>query len=186
MTALTLLPSIGTRTLRIREIAMGDMRAFARFMTDIEYQRFLAVRYPNEYAVHQFITRAVARQDRKGRVTWHLAAEDRQSRKVLGDGFIIFHEKSVAEIGWGVDPSLWNRGYGTEIANALVAIAIERLNAGDVWCKIKSQNRASIRVAEKCGMRRDRIVDTGTGRTSPAEKICIYTLGSADYFDAPY
>ena len=53
-------------------------------------------------------------------------------------------------------------------------IPAERLNAGDVWCKIKSQNRASIRVAEKCGMRRDRIVDTGTGRTSrsPRRSAC--------------
>ncbi len=186
MTALTLLPSTGTRSLRIREIAMSDTRAFARYMTDIEYQRFLAVRYPNEYAVHQFITRAVARQDRKGRVTWHLAAEGRHSRTVHGDGFIIFHEKNVAEIGWGVDPSVWNHGYGTEIAHALAAIAIERLNARNVWCKVKAENLSSIRVAEKCGMQRDRIVNAGRGPAARAERIFIYTLAAQDYFDAPY
>lgn len=186
MTALTLLPSVGTKSLRIREIAVGDTRSFARYMTDIEYQRFLSVRYPNEYAVHQFINRAVARQDRKGRVTWHLAAEGRQSRTVHGDGFIIFHEKNVAEVGWGVDPSAWNNGLGTEIAKALVAIAIERLKARDVWCKIKAHNLASVRVAEKCGMRQDRIVDAGAANSPRAEKIYIYTLGCQDYFDAPY
>ena len=186
MAQLTLLPTTTTRSMRIREIEMADARAFAKYMTDPEYQRHLAVRYPNDYAVHQFISRAVARQDRKGRVTWHVAAECRKSRAMRGDGFIIFHEKGVAEIGWGVDPAYWNHGLGTEIATALTAIAIERLDATNIWCKVKSGNHASIRVAQKCGMACDRIVETGTLQPASGSSIHIYTLSAREYFDAPY
>ena len=186
MAAITLLPSVSTASLRIREIAMSDARAFAKFMTTNDYQRHLAVRYSNEYAVHQFISRAVARQDRKGRVTWHLAAECRQSRSIYGDGFIIFHEKGVAEIGWGVDPTVWNRGLGTEIARALAAIAVERLGAKNIWCKVKAGNSASLRVAEKCGFNRDRVVVPHTAKPTGPGGIHIYTLSAQDYFDAPY
>ena len=186
MAQLTLLPTTRTVSLRVREIEMADARAFAKYMTNPDYQRHLAVRYPNEYAVHQFITRAVARQDRKGRVTWHVAAECRRTRAMRGDGFIIFHEKGVAEIGWGVDPAYWNRGFGTEIAAALSAIAIERLDATNIWCKVKSGNHASIRVAQKCGLTCDRVVRAGAMQPTHTTNIHIYTLSAQDYFDAPY
>ncbi len=187
MTALTLLPTVSTASLRLREIALSDARGFAKFMTRPEYQQYLAVRYPSEYAVHQFISRAVSRQDRKGRVTWHLAAECRETRSLRGDGFIIFHEKGVAEIGWGIDPAWWNRGLGSELASALAAVAIERLNAHNVWCKVKADNRASLRVAQKCGLHEDRIVGAQPpARTKRSDCIHIFTLSAEDYFDAPY
>ena len=105
---------------------------------------------------------------------------------MCGDGFIIFHEKGVAEIGWGVDPACWNRGLATEIASALTAIAIERLDATNVWCKVRAANHASIRVAQKCGLMCDRVVEAGAMQQSSPGNIHIYTLSAQDYFDAPY
>ncbi len=186
MNALTVLQPLETRTLWIRELVRDDAAALARYMTRSEYQEYLAVRYPNQYTVRQFVSRAVARQDRAGRRLFHLAAQDKSSGRVLGDGFIQFHEDRVAELGWGVDPDKWGRGLGSQIATALTAFAIERLGAGDIWCKIMAGNEASIGVAANAGMKQDRVVAAATGCVGCHRDVFIYRLKSKDYFEASY
>lgn len=186
MSALTVLQPLETRKLWIRELVREDASALARYMTRAEYQEFLAVRYPNQYAVRQFVSRAVARQDRVGRRIFHLAAQDKSSGRVLGDGFILFHEDNVAEVGWGVDPDKWGKGIGSQIARAVSAVAIERLGASDIWCKIMAGNESSVAVAVNAGLGQDRIVAATPGSTGCQRDVFIYRLKSADYFEASY
>ncbi|NNE23018.1 MAG: GNAT family N-acetyltransferase [Rhizobiales bacterium] len=186
MSALTVLQPLETRTLWIRELVRDDAAALARYMTRTEYQEYLAVRYPNQYAVRQFVSRAVARQDRVGRRLFHLAAQDKSSGRVHGDGFVLFHEDKVAEIGWGVDPDKWGRGIGSQIACTLAAVAIERLGAGDIWCKIMAGNESSVAVAMKAGLSQNRIVAAPPGGTGCQRDVYIYHLKSNDYFEAAY
>ena len=103
-----------------------------------------------------------------------------------GDGFILFHEDKVAEIGWGVDPDKWGRGVGSQIARALAAVAIERLGASDIWCKIMAGNESSVAVAVKAGLRRDRVVAAPPGSTGCQRDVFIHHLKSDDYFEAAY
>ncbi|MGI9463874.1 MAG: GNAT family N-acetyltransferase [Aestuariivirgaceae bacterium] len=186
MSALTVLQPLETKSLWIRELVRDDAAALARYMTRSEYQEFLAVRYPNQYTVRQFVSRAVARQDRAGRRLFHLAAQDKSSGRVLGDGFIQFHEDKIAELGWGVDPDRWGRGVGSQIAGALTAVAVERLGAADIWCKIMAGNGASVRVAVNAGMHQDRVVAAAPGGRGCHRDVFIYRLKSDAYFDSAY
>ena len=186
MSALTILQPVETTALWIREFVREDARALARYMTRREYQEFLAVRYPNQYAVRQFVSRAVARQDRVGRKLFHLAAQDKSNGRIVGDGFIQFHEDHVAEMGWGVDPEKWGRGIGSQIARVLSAVAIERLGANDVWCKIMSGNEPSIGVAQRAGMRQDRIVPAASRCAGGERDVIIYRMKSDEYFESSY
>lgn len=186
MSALTILSAIETRCLLVREIVLDDAAGFARYMTRRQYQRFLAVRYPNVYAVKSFVTRAVARQEQRGRVCYQLAAQCKREGVVRGDGFIHFHEPGVAELGWGIDPRHWGKGLGGELAVALVAIAIEKLGAETVWCKVMEGNEASARVACKAGLVRDRVVPAASARMANGLDVAVYTASAEDYFDQPY
>ena len=186
MGALTAIQPIETETLWLRELVRDDATALARYMIRTEYQEYLAVRYPNQYAVRQFVARALSRQDRAGRKLYHLAAQDKATGRVFGDGFIQFHEDMVAEIGWGVDPDRWHRGVGSQIARALAALAIERLGAADVWCKIMSGNEASVRVAINAGLVQDRVIAAVHGNSGCSRDVFIYRLKSQDYFEASY
>ena len=186
MSALTVLQPVETKALWVRELVRDDAAALARYMTKPEYHEYLAVRYPNQYAVRQFVSRAVARQDREGRQLFHLAAQDKSSGRVLGDGFILFHEARIAEVGWGVDPDRWGRGLGSQISRALTAVAIERLGASDIWCKIMAGNEASFGVAINAGMTQDRVVAAAPGCAGCHRDVYIYRLRSSDYFDASY
>lgn len=78
-----------------------------------------------------------------------LAVEERASGAVVGEvGFGVF-ETGERELGWTFARSFWGRGYATEAVRACLA-ADER----PVVAVIDTENQASIRVAEKVGLRR--------------------------------
>jgi len=186
MRTLTWLPAVETQTLIVREIEPRDWRAFSRFMLAPNYQRHIAMRLKDEDEVKAFVTRTVARQGDERRNVFHLAAEDKTSGEAVGDGFIILQRKGLAEIGWGVDPSDWNRGLGSEIGRVILGLAFERLAANRAWCKVMAPNIASSRLARRIGLRHLRShanYPAGGGRIETVE---IFALTAKEYFDAPY
>jgi RimJ/RimL family protein N-acetyltransferase len=59
------------------------------------------------------------------------------------------------EVGWGVHPAFWGKGYATEAAQEMLRLAFKTLNAHRVVAYCRSDNAASARVMEKLGMQRD-------------------------------
>lgn len=51
------------------------------------------------------------------------------------------------------DPTMWNRGYGTDAVQLLLKYGFDELNLHKILTMILAPNRAALRVAEKCGMR---------------------------------
>lgn len=186
MTTLSIVPAVETPNLVVREIELRDAEAFTGFMTQEAYQRHIAMRLANEAEVKAFVARSVARQGDERRNVFHLAAEEKVSAEAVGDGFIIRQRPRTLEIGWGVHPAMWQMGLGTEIGQALLGLAFERLKADRVWCKVMSRNTASLRLAERIGMKHLQShpdYPAGGGRDGPVE---FYAMSAADYFDRAY
>jgi [ribosomal protein S5]-alanine N-acetyltransferase len=186
MNAVVLLPMIETPTLLLREMQSLDAADLAAFMTQARYQRHIAHRLRDEAAVTDFVRRQVAVQGDRRRQIFHLAAEEKLSGDVVGEGFLIAHGNNDFEIGWGVHPAMWSMGLGTEIGRALLAMAFERLKAVTVWCKIMRANGSSLTVARRVGL-----TDAGSQADYPVgqgryEKVCIYRLSMQEYYDLPY
>jgi aminoglycoside 6'-N-acetyltransferase len=62
-------------------------------------------------------------------------------------------EPGVLKVGYTVDPAFQGRGYATEAVRALIGYAFDVLGADVVRAYADADNLASIRVAEKAGMR---------------------------------
>ncbi|MHC4959924.1 MAG: GNAT family N-acetyltransferase [Planctomycetota bacterium] len=81
----------------------------------------------------------------------------------VGDCFI--HDKELEgavdkEIVYVIAPAFWGRGYATEAAQSVLQhVALPRVTA-----LIHSENAASIRVAQKLGMRHERDIERPDGR----------------------
>lgn len=186
MTIVTILPAVETKSLVLREIEAHDWKAFGHYMTQSAYQRHIALRLRGEEDVKNFVTRQVARQGDERRHIFHLAAEDKKRTIAIGDGFIILGRGGLAEIGWGVAPDLWGRGYGTEIGRALLGLAIERVGAVRVWAKVMANNAASLKLARRIGFKHERShpdYPAGNGRFEAVE---FFALAAEDYFDQAY
>jgi RimJ/RimL family protein N-acetyltransferase len=59
----------------------------------------------------------------------------------------------IPETGWVLPPAAHGRGYATEAVRAVLAWGDQRLGSARTVCLIHPENRASLRVAEKCGYR---------------------------------
>jgi len=57
------------------------------------------------------------------------------------------------EIGWRFARAVWGKGYATESAKALLRHGFETVGLGRLVAVIQEPNIASVRVAEKIGMR---------------------------------
>lgn len=186
MKTLSTIPSIETPNLILREIETPDSTDLACFMTQSRYQRHIAHKLKDMDEVKEFVRRQVAVQNDSHRRVYHLAAEERLSTEVVGDGFLISHQDNSLEMGWGLHPALWSMGFGTEIGRGLLGIGFEKLRAKTMWCKIMSANGASKKLAKRIGMSHSKThVDypVGQGRFEPVD---IYTMSANQYFDLPY
>lgn len=186
MSTITRLPAVETPSLVLREIELRDSLSFSNFMTQEAYQRHIAVRLASEQEVRAFVTRAVARQGDERRTVFHLAAEEKLSGEAIGDGFLILQRPRTIEIGWGLHPAMWRMGLGTEIGEALLGLAFERLKAENVWCKVMGGNEASTRLARRIGLRHLKShpdYPTAPGHSGLVE---FHAMSDSDYFDLSY
>lgn len=86
-----------------------------------------------------------------------LAIQPKHTAEMAGE--ILFKLESVrakqGEIGWSLHPDSVGHGYVTEAAAALLAYGFEHFEFHRVFARIDVENTASVRVAERLGMRRE-------------------------------
>jgi RimJ/RimL family protein N-acetyltransferase len=186
MTDLMVMAEIETPHLVLREIERDDADELAAFMTQPRYQRHIAHRLRDGTMVQDFVRRQVAARTDTRRHIFHLAAEEKMSGDVVGDGFLINHGNGSFEIGWGVHPAMWAMGLGTEIGRAIMAVSFERLKAQDVWSKVMDGNTASAKLARRIGMKH--MASHQDHPTTPGQRgsVHVFGLNVSDYFDLPY
>ena len=138
-----------TARLRLRLWRDDDLAHLARMMDDERFRRYLGPRSdPQEQ-----LDRIRAHWDEHG--FGQFAVEERDAGRFAGRSGISYHRlwPDDPEVGWGIDPELWGRGYATEAGAASVAHALGALGFPRVVSIIHPENTASIRVAEKIGER---------------------------------
>lgn len=86
-----------------------------------------------------------------------LAIQPKGGTELAGE--ILFKLESVrarqGEIGWSLHPDSVGNGYVTEAARALLKLGFGHFGFHRVFARIDTENAASIRVAERLGMRRE-------------------------------
>jgi [ribosomal protein S5]-alanine N-acetyltransferase len=74
--------------------------------------------------------------------------------RFVGTGRVMVRDEHNAngDIGYALREDAWGRGYGTQVACALIDLGFTRLGLHRVWATVHPENAASIRVLEKAGM----------------------------------
>jgi RimJ/RimL family protein N-acetyltransferase len=89
---------------------------------------------------------------------WRLAIERASDAgRVIGDLYfnITSAANASAEIGWTLHPDFAGRGYMTEAAGAVLAIAFDDLGLHRVFAQLDPRNEASVTLCERLGMRKE-------------------------------
>lgn len=78
------------------------------------------------------------------------------TKTIIGEAglFNSFNDLTNLEIGYIVDSKYWRNGFGTEICRSLIDYGFKTLKLKRITARMYASNFASVRVAQKCGMRK--------------------------------
>lgn len=105
--------------------------------------------------VRRWIDRQIYRYYSDGIGYWGVALHE-DSKTLIGQSGLMkttICGNVVVEIGYIFDSTYWHNGYATEAARHLITYAFDNLQLPDVYCSIRPENKVSIQVAEKLGMK---------------------------------
>jgi RimJ/RimL family protein N-acetyltransferase len=144
---------IRTRRLNLREFVKADFEAIHTYSADPRVTRFLFFGPRDEESTADYLDGILASQRERPRTRFELAVEETTSGRVIGACDLTLIERDVLDLGYMLGTEDWGKGYATEIARALADAAFIELKADRVISTVDVNNRASIRVLEKIGMR---------------------------------
>jgi RimJ/RimL family protein N-acetyltransferase len=162
-------PRLESERLILRAIAPADFPAFAAMSADPVVRRYSGDGKPRteEESWSSFLIIAGHWQI-TGYGGW--AIEEKASRNFVGELGFMDRKRDrgadlagVPEMGWGVIPSVFGKGYATEAVTAALAWGRGHFGPRRVVAMTTEDNVASIRVAQKCGFKEFRR-DLSAGR----------------------
>lgn len=144
---------IETERLVLRDWRDSDIEGTLRIMADERWMRYMGASAPPTITdAWRSVAIFVGHRTMRGYTMF--AVEEKETGDFVGRvGPWMPKGWPDLEIGWGIDPSRWGRGYAVEAARAAAAWAHAELGADRVIHLIDPANARSIRVAEKLGAR---------------------------------
>jgi len=154
-------PVIETARLLLRRHQTGDFAACAAMWGDPAIARSIGGKPFTHEEVWARILRYVGHWTLMGYGFW--AIEEKASGDFIGEsGFANFKRDldppldDGPETGWALRTASHGKGYGEEALRAVLAWGDAHFGGANVYCLIDAENEVSIRLAEKCGFRRER------------------------------
>lgn len=161
-----MLEVLNTKRLVLREVRASDREAWIRLTGDADVWRYIAPEPLDAGRAWEKLLVKAGTYALTGLGNW--AVCDRITGEVLGEfGFFDAHRgiddtDGMIEAGWSYFKNCWGNGYATEAGIAAHDWFDRYFPKVETFALINSQNRASIRVAQKCGYtERHRFDDEG-------------------------
>jgi [ribosomal protein S5]-alanine N-acetyltransferase len=149
----TLTLPVRTARLNLREFVQADLEAVHAYSVDPRVTRYLFFGPRDEESTQEYLDGLLASQREVPRTRFELAVEEMASGRVIGACDLSLIERDVVDLGYMLAAPEWGNGFATEIALALIDAAFYDLRAERVISTVDVNNKASIRVLEKIGMR---------------------------------
>jgi RimJ/RimL family protein N-acetyltransferase len=164
-------PTLRTHRLLLRPRSLADTDACLRMDQEPEVTRYVSGPWSDPVAHRAFVEQRTRGPYPDGLRYWTLAPSDRPTEFV---GWVLLIPLDAIgpeiEVGWRLRPAFWGLGYATEAASAVLRHGFDRMGLEEVLAEIDAANIASVRVAERIGLRRR------ASRTSEGREWVRYTL----------
>ncbi len=162
-----------TARLRLRRWRDEDLEPLARLNSDAVFVRYLTGRPATRAESEQQLARFRRHWDEHGFGLW--AVDERESGRFVGRIGLQYHRlwPHDPEVGWGLEPDVWGRGYATEGGAAALRCAFETLGCPRVVSIVRADNVRSLRVMERLGLAPWREVWWEEGRM----QLAVHAIG---------
>lgn len=152
-------PVIDTDRLRLRPYTMGDLDDLADIRRRPDVMRYLYQGVQTREEVAAVLERRMTMQHslRREGDSLVLAAELREASRVIGDVSLrwVSEAHRQGDIGFVFHPDYHGKGYAAEAARATLRLGFEAVSFHRIEGRCDARNRASARLMERLGMRRE-------------------------------
>ena len=171
---------LGSRVLTTQRLILRPFRAtdaeqaFSGWMSDPAVTKYLTwERHESIFLTRQLL--AAWEQEAKLLTTYHWATVWRETGVVIGDISVPTADmrSQWAEIGYCLSRAFWGRGIMTEALSAVIDFLIGKVGFLRIEAKHATENVASGRVMEKCGMQLEGVLRKGHRLLSTGELVDI-------------
>lgn len=165
-------PTLVTERLIMRKMLVSDAQDMFDYASRINTTRYL-LWSPHETVKFSKRYLAFLQGQYRNENFYDFALVDKSSGKMIGTcGFTRFDlENNAAEVGYVLNPDFWGHGLAPEALRRLMRFGFSELALHRLTAKIMDGNHASMRVAEKCGMRHEAV-----HRNAMLIKGCYHTI----------
>jgi len=148
---------IETDRLVLREFRAADEADIHAYASDPEVVRLMIWGPNSPEATKVHLVGVLKAQEQWPRADVGLAIERKTDHRVIGSISLRIKDElnRTADIGYVLNRACWGQGYMLEAARAVLDAAFRQLGLHRVWATCDPRNRASYRVMEKLGMRRE-------------------------------
>lgn len=174
-------PVLESDRLVLRKLELRDADALYDCFTDPAVRRHVAIR-SDKLQFPERLFRYFEESYRSLR-DLHFAVEYKREGRFIGLCSLQYLrlDGQKARIGYMLSPAYWNRGLATEAAQTVQGFGFETLGLASIEARCSSDNPASERVLQKCGMRREAQIPPAAGREGQEESLLLY-IGERNWF----
>ncbi|MCU9614720.1 GNAT family N-acetyltransferase [Caldibacillus lycopersici] len=148
--------TLQTKRLFLREFIDDDFPSLYEIFSDPEAMKFYPAPFSQE-KTKEWIKNNQKRYKEDGFGLWAVCLQD--TGECIGDCGLVkqqFIDRTEIEIGYHIQRKFWGYGYATEAASVCRTYGFKELEKDRFISIIKTGNIASVRVAEKIGMQKER------------------------------
>jgi ribosomal-protein-alanine N-acetyltransferase len=179
----THIPTMETEHLLMRQIISSDTDDMFAYSCREDVTRFLLWDpHPNSTYTRQYIEYLQDRYTLGDFYDWALV--ERTSGKMIGTcGFTsIDLPNRTAEIGYVISPFYRGRGYAAEASGAVIRFGFEKMELERISAICMKENNASLRVMEKCGMKREGTLRSAAFIKGEQKDLHICAITKNDFY----
>lgn len=147
--------NLQSKRLLLEEITLDDLNSIHQLHSIPEVDQFNCLGLPKDIEETQKMVQTMVDaqgQEPRKSYTWKIVLKE--SNEFIGlAGFTLSLDKfKLGEIYYKLHPKHWGNGYATELAKRLIKTGFEDFGLHKVEAGVATENTASIKVLEKCGM----------------------------------
>ena len=142
----------------LRPYTQADFAALHKIVSDKQTMYAWGQGFSKKQS-QEWLDKQLAHYQQYGFGIW--AIIEKQSDAIIGNAGLNHTEISlkgktqkIVEIGYLLHRNFWGKGYGSEVARMCVKYGFETLGLEEVYCLIKEDNKASIKVAKRLEMQK--------------------------------